>query len=37
VDEGGKQLIGDVRETLPVRQGTPRRNGPFFFDRGKSL
>jgi hypothetical protein len=23
VDEGGKQLIGDVREPLPVRPGTP--------------
>lgn len=25
VDEGGKQLIGDVREPLPVRVGTPAR------------
>jgi transposase len=25
VDEGGKQLIGDVREPLPVRPGTPAR------------
>jgi hypothetical protein len=25
VDEGGKQLIGDVRPPLPVRPGTPRR------------
>ena len=25
VDEGGKQLIGDVREPLPVRPGQPRR------------
>ncbi len=24
-DEGGKQLIGDVRPPLPVRPGTPRR------------
>jgi hypothetical protein len=24
-DEGGKQLIGDVRAPLPVRPGTPRR------------
>jgi len=24
-DEGGKQLIGDVRPPLPVRQGGPRR------------
>jgi transposase len=24
-DEGGKQLIGDVREPLPVRPGAPRR------------
>jgi len=25
VDEGGKQLIGEVREPLPVRVGTPAR------------
>ena len=25
IDEGGKQLIGDGREPLPVRPGTPRR------------
>jgi len=25
IDEGGKQLIGDVREPLPVRPGLPRR------------
>ena len=25
LDEGGKQLIGDVRPPLPVRAGTPRR------------
>ena len=25
IDEGGKQLVGDVREPLPVRPGTPRR------------
>jgi len=25
LDEGGKQLIGDVRPPLPVRPGTPRR------------
>jgi hypothetical protein len=25
IDEGGKQLIGDVRPPLPVRPGTPRR------------
>jgi hypothetical protein len=25
VDEGGKQLIGDVREPLPVRPGSPAR------------
>jgi hypothetical protein len=25
VDEGGKQLVGDVREPLPVRPGTPAR------------
>jgi hypothetical protein len=25
IDEGGKQLIGDVREPLPVRPGTPAR------------
>jgi len=25
VDEGGKQLIGDVRPPLPVRPGTPQR------------
>ncbi len=23
VDEGGKQLIGDVREPLPTRPGSP--------------
>jgi hypothetical protein len=26
VDEGGKQLIGDVREPLPVRPGSPARH-----------
>jgi hypothetical protein len=25
IDEGGKQLIGDAREPLPVRPGTPKR------------
>src|SRR3954454_21463758 len=25
IDEGGKQLLGDVRAPLPVRPGTPRR------------
>src|SRR5262249_21319868 len=25
IDEGGKQLIGDVREPLPVRPGRPAR------------
>ena len=25
IDEGGKQLVGDVRPPLPVRPGTPRR------------
>lgn len=25
IDEGGKQLLGDVRPPLPVRPGTPRR------------
>ncbi|CAA9374167.1 MAG: Transposase [uncultured Phycisphaerae bacterium] len=25
VDEGGKQLVGDVREPLPARPGTPAR------------
>lgn len=25
IDEGGKQLIGEVRPPLPVRPGTPRR------------
>ncbi len=25
VDEGGKQLIGDVREPLPVRPGSPAK------------
>jgi hypothetical protein len=27
VDEGGKQLIGDVREPLPVRPGSPAKQG----------
>jgi hypothetical protein len=25
VDEGGKQLVGDVREPLPVRAGSPAK------------
>lgn len=25
VDEGGKQLVGDVREPLPVRPGSPAK------------
>jgi hypothetical protein len=25
IDEGGKQLVGDVRPPLPVRPGTPKR------------
>jgi DDE superfamily endonuclease len=30
VDEGGKQLIGDVREPLPVRPGSPaKRDGEY--------
>ena len=32
VDEGGKQLVGDVREPLPVRPGSPRK-GDYEYER----
>jgi transposase len=33
VDEGGKQLIGDVREPLPVRPGAPAKQD-YEYERG---
>jgi DDE superfamily endonuclease len=33
VDEGGKQLIGDVREPLPVRPGNPAKQD-YEYERG---
>ena len=33
VDEGGKQLIGDVREPLPVRPGSPAKQD-YEYERG---
>lgn len=33
VDEGGKQLIGDVREPLPVRPGAPAKQD-YKYERG---
>jgi DDE superfamily endonuclease len=33
VDEGGKQLIGDVREPLPVRPGSPAKED-YEYERG---
>jgi DDE superfamily endonuclease len=33
VDEGGKQLIGDVREPLPVRPGSPAKQD-YEYQRG---
>jgi hypothetical protein len=33
VDEGGKQLIGDVREPLPVRPGEPAKQD-YEYERG---
>jgi hypothetical protein len=34
VDEGGKQLIGDVREPLPVRAGSPAKEDSEYERRG---
>ena len=33
VDEGGKQLIGDVREPLPLRPGSPAKQD-YEYERG---
>jgi hypothetical protein len=33
VDEGGKQLVGDIREPLPVRPGSPAKEGSEY-ERG---
>ena len=33
VDEGGKQLLGDVREPLPVRPGSPAKQD-YEYERG---
>lgn len=33
VDEGGKQLVGDVREPLPVRPGAPAKQD-YEYERG---
>jgi transposase len=34
VDEGGKQLVGDVREPLPVRPGSPAREDSEYARHG---
>lgn len=34
VDEGGKQLIGDVREPLPVRPGSPAKQDSEYVREG---
>ena len=34
VDEAGKQLVGDVREPLPVRVGSPAKEDPEYERRG---
>jgi transposase len=34
VDEGGKQLIGDVREPLPVRRGSPAKQDSEYARHG---
>jgi hypothetical protein len=34
VDEGGKQLIGDVREPLPVRPGSPAKQDSHYIRNG---
>jgi hypothetical protein len=34
VDEGGKQLIGDVREPLPVRAGSPAKEDSEYVRNG---